>query len=180
MLLRHCPVCVRNLFSRLHWPRGRSIPGSWMVGSLINYLFGTSTIWFCHRVRQRCWMVGALSGRLEHIGRLDFSRGRGRKSISVSRGSSGLPRALRISLDVATSLRMSAGAILLRTSSQSVSTSDGPHGVIQLYVDEIGMCRLPPNWSTVLSHRIAEGQGWCTKSLCTSSYISLGPLQFMT
>ena len=65
-------------------------------------------------------MVGASSGRLDHIGRLDFSRGRGRKSISVSRGSSGLPRALRIILDIATSLRMSAGTMLLRTGSQSV------------------------------------------------------------
>ena len=60
-------------------------------------------------------MVRASSGRLDHIGRLDFSRGRGRKSISVSRESSGLPRALRIILDVANSLRMSAGAMLLRT-----------------------------------------------------------------
>ena len=32
MLLRHGPASVRNLFSRLHWPRGRSIPGTWMVG----------------------------------------------------------------------------------------------------------------------------------------------------
>ena len=40
--------------------------------------------------------------------------------MSVSRGSPGLPRALRIILDVATSLRMNAGAILLRTGSQSV------------------------------------------------------------
>ena len=31
MLLRHGPASVRNLFRRLHWPRGRSIPGSWMV-----------------------------------------------------------------------------------------------------------------------------------------------------
>ena len=44
-------------------------------GEAINDLFGTSTT--CHRVRQRCWMVGASSGRLDHIGRLDFSRGRG-------------------------------------------------------------------------------------------------------
>ena len=50
------PASDRNLFSRLHWPWGRSIPGSWMVGSLINDLFGTSTIWFCHRVLQSCWM----------------------------------------------------------------------------------------------------------------------------
>ena len=35
--------------------------------------------------------------------------------------------------------------------------SDDPHGGIQLYFDEIGMCRVPLNWSTVLSH-IAEGQ----------------------
>ena len=28
------PASVRNMFSRLHWPRGRSIPGSWMIGSL--------------------------------------------------------------------------------------------------------------------------------------------------
>ena len=48
-----------------------------VVGSLINYVFGTSTISFCHRVRQSCWMVGASSGRLDHIGCLDFSRGRG-------------------------------------------------------------------------------------------------------
>ena len=40
--------------------------------------------------------------------------------MSVSRGSSGLPRALRIILDEANSLRMSAGAVLLRTGSQSV------------------------------------------------------------
>ena len=38
----------------------------------------------------------------------------------MSRGSSGLHRALRIILDVANSLRMSAGAMLLRTGSQSV------------------------------------------------------------
>ena len=75
MLLRHGPASDRNRFSGLHWPRGRSIPGSWMVGSLINELFGTSTI--CHRVRQRCWMVGASSGRLDHIGRLNFCRGWG-------------------------------------------------------------------------------------------------------
>ena len=50
----HGPASDRNRFSRHHWPRGRSIPGSWMVGSLINDLFWTSTI--CHRVRQRCWM----------------------------------------------------------------------------------------------------------------------------
>ena len=83
----------------------------------------------------------------------------------MSRGSPGLPRALRIVLDVATSLRMSAGAMLLGTGSQSVivhrrpyCTSDGHHGVIQLNVDETGMCRVPPNWSTVLSHIIAECQ----------------------
>ena len=77
MLLRHGPASVRNLFSRLHWQRGRSIPGSWMVGPLIKDLFGTSTVSFCHRVRQRCWMVRASSGRLDFIGRLDFSRTRG-------------------------------------------------------------------------------------------------------
>ena len=53
-----------------------------------------------------------------------------------------------------------AGAMSLRTGSQSVpvhrTAPDGPHGVILLYVDEIGKCRVPPNWSTVLSHRIAE------------------------
>ena len=66
MLLRNGPASVRNLFSRLHWPLGRSIPGSWMVGSLVKDLFGTSTVWFCHRVRQRSWMVRASSGRLDH------------------------------------------------------------------------------------------------------------------
>ena len=52
------------------------------------------------------------------------------------------------------------GNVILRTGSQSVLVhrTDGPHGIIQLYVDEIGMCRVPPNWSTVLRHRIAEGQ----------------------
>ena len=30
----HGRASVRNQFSRLHWPRGRSNPGSWMVGSL--------------------------------------------------------------------------------------------------------------------------------------------------
>ena len=60
---------------------------------------------------------------------------------------------------------LSAGALLLRTGSQLVGscapscTSDGPHGVIQLYVDEISMCRILPNWSTARCHRIAEGQG---------------------
>ena len=34
----HGPASVRNLFSRLHWPRDRPIPGSWMVGSLIRSL----------------------------------------------------------------------------------------------------------------------------------------------
>ena len=103
---------------------GTSIPGSWMVGyipqfqetlpsNVINDLFGTSTIWFFHRVRHCCWMVSASSGRLDHIGRLDFSRARGWKSISVSRGTSYLPRALRIILDVANSLRMSAGQCCL-------------------------------------------------------------------
>ena len=48
MLLQQSPASIRNLFSRLHWPRGRSIPGSWMLGSLIKDLFGTPTIWFCH------------------------------------------------------------------------------------------------------------------------------------
>ena len=43
-VLRHGPASDRNLFSRLHWPRGRSIPGSWMVGSLTNDLFGTSAL----------------------------------------------------------------------------------------------------------------------------------------
>ena len=75
MLLRHAPASDRNMFSRLHWPRARSIPGSWMVGLLINDLFGTSTIF--HRVRQSGWMVGDSSGRLDHIGRLEFSRGQG-------------------------------------------------------------------------------------------------------
>ena len=60
---RHGPASVRNLFSRLLWPRSRYIPGSWMVGSLIKDLFGTSTVWFYHRVRQRSWMVRASSGR---------------------------------------------------------------------------------------------------------------------
>ena len=84
----------------------------------------------------------------------------------MSRGSSGLSRALRIILDVANTLRMSAGAMLLRTGSQSVLVHRTEpvmvltfHGVIQLYVDEIGVCRIPPNWSTVLSHRVTEGQG---------------------
>ena len=40
----------------------------------------------------------------------------------MSRGSSGLPRAMRISIGIgpSTSLRVSAGAMLLRTDSQSV------------------------------------------------------------
>ena len=35
MLTRHGPATLRNLFSRLRWPRGRSIPCSWLVWSLI-------------------------------------------------------------------------------------------------------------------------------------------------
>ena len=79
-------------------------------------------------------------------------------------GNSGLPRSLIIILDVANSLRMSVGAMLLRTGSQSVLVHrNAPMMVImvlfiQLYVDEIGVCRIPPNWSTVLSHIVAEGQ----------------------
>ena len=38
-------------------------------------------------------------------------------------------------------------AMLLRTGSQSVLVH---RTVIQLYVDEIGMCNVTPNWSTVL------------------------------
>ena len=116
MLLPHGPASDRNLFSRLHWPQGRSIPGrvinQWLIWDINNFILPC--------VHQRCWMVCASSGRLDHIGRLEFSRCQGWKSISVSRGSSGLPRALRNVLDVATSLRMSAGAMLLRTGSQSV------------------------------------------------------------
>ena len=61
---RRCNRTHRNLFSRLHWPRGRSIIGRvcyGMVGSIIKDLFGTSMIWFCHHVhvRQRCWIVRA-------------------------------------------------------------------------------------------------------------------------
>ena len=48
MPLRHGPASVRNLFSRLLWPWGRSITVSWMVEALIKDLFGTSTIWFCN------------------------------------------------------------------------------------------------------------------------------------
>ena len=55
---RHGPASVRNLFSRLHWSRGRSIPGSWMVGSLINDLLETSMIWFYHRVHCTIWPTG--------------------------------------------------------------------------------------------------------------------------
>ena len=46
----------------------------------------------------------------------------------MSRGRSGLPRALRIVLDVATSLRMSAGAMLLITDTNNV-TDSGCHCV---------------------------------------------------
>ena len=61
-----CPASVRNLFSRLDWPRGKSIPGGWMLGSLNNELFGTSTVWCCHFVYQRYWMARISSGRLDH------------------------------------------------------------------------------------------------------------------
>ena len=40
--------------------------------------------------------------------------------VNIGEQSSGLPRALIIILDIANSLRMSAGAMLLRTGSQSV------------------------------------------------------------
>ena len=99
MLLRHGPASVRNLFSRHHWSRGRSIPGSWMVGSLIKVLFRTSTDWFCHRVHQMYWMVRASFQLLSLFVRIVWSQ-------SI--------------LDVDNYLRMSAGAMLLRTGSQSV------------------------------------------------------------
>ena len=82
----------------------------------------------------------------------------------MSRGSSGLPRALRIILDVATSLRMSAGAMLLRTGSESVLVHrTAPVMVLMVLFSctstRFGMCRVSPNWSTVFSHRTAERQG---------------------
>ncbi len=73
-----CGIVPRLIGTCLAGSIGHGAGPSPVAGwTLINYLFGTSTIWFCHRVRQRCWMVGASSGRLHHIGRLDFSRGRG-------------------------------------------------------------------------------------------------------
>ena len=67
-------------------------------------------------------MVGDSSGRLIRPYRTSrFQSWSGvNVNISVSRGSSGLPRALTIILDVAISLRMYVGAMLLRTGSQSV------------------------------------------------------------
>ena len=60
-------------------------------------------------------MVCASSGRLDHI-----QSWSGVKVNTGEKRKSGLPRALRIVLDVAPSLRMSAGAMLLRTGNQSV------------------------------------------------------------
>ena len=82
MLLRHGPATDRHVFSRLHWPRGWSTHSNWMVRSLIKDLFGTSTMWFCHHacapeVVVLTGMSRASSGRLVHVGRLDFRRGRG-------------------------------------------------------------------------------------------------------
>ena len=73
-----------------------------------------------------------------------------------------------IVLDVATSLRMSAGAMILRTGSQSVHVHRPAPvmvlmvlTVIQLYVDEIGMCRIPPltlyGYKWVLTLRLTLG-----------------------
>ena len=71
MLLWHGPASVRNLLSRSNWLRGRSILGSWILARVINHamtcLGRRRFDRFCHRVRQRCWMVGASSGRLDHI-----------------------------------------------------------------------------------------------------------------
>ena len=81
----------------------------------------------------------------------------------VSRRRSALLRILRSSIDVSTSLRMSAGAILLRTGSYTVlvhrTATRCPNGVLQLYIDTICVCvcRIPPDWSAVLSHIVAEG-----------------------
>ena len=74
-------------------------------------------------------------------------------NIGAQRESSGLPRALITILY--------ERVVLLRTGCQSVQcapicTSDDLHGVIQLYVDEIGVCRVPPNWSTVGAYSATE------------------------
>ena len=44
MLLWHGPASVRNQFSRLHWPRGSSIPGSMSIHIIIEDVFGTLMI----------------------------------------------------------------------------------------------------------------------------------------
>ena len=99
-----------------------------------------------------CWTI-------DHSGRLDCIRGRGWESISGSRGSPRLLRVMRIVLDITTSLRMSARAMLNRTGCQPVPvprspyyTCDGHHGVIQMYNDEIGVSRrtVHPDWSATV------------------------------
>ena len=75
--------------------------------------------------------------------------------------SSGLPRALRIVLDVATSLRMSAGAMLLRTGSQSVLVHQTAPVTVLTALFSCTSTRLvcAEFLQTVLSHRVADGQG---------------------
>ena len=43
--------------------------------------------------------------------------------------------------------------------------------LIQLSIDETGMCRVPPDWSAIISHRVTEGQGWCTMSFRTAPQV---------
>ena len=80
-----------------------------MVGSLDKDLFGTSTFWLCHRVRQMCLMGSDSSGRLDHFGHLDFGRVRVWKSKAASRGSSGLFRVMITILDATSLLKYSWG-----------------------------------------------------------------------
>ena len=117
-VLRYGPESDRNLFSRLHWPRGRS---NFLDSKVINQ----GLAWDVDDLVLPPCAPEVLDGQglireVLPYRTSRFQSWRGCKSISVSRRSSGLPRALRNILNVATSLRMYAGAMLSRTGSQSV------------------------------------------------------------
>ena len=112
------------------------------------------------------WSVPNPAGQTYRTSRFQSCSGGAWKSTSVSRGSSGLPRALRIILDVVTSLRMSEGAMLLRTGSQPVIVHRTAPVMVIMVLFSGMLTRLV--CASKLEHStqpyIAEGQGWCTKS----------------
>ena len=84
-----CLIIRGLVFTAVAEGRGEIIPIHACCLGMVPYLFGTclagyighgassgtSAIWACHILWQRCGMVSASSGMFDHIGRLDFSHG---------------------------------------------------------------------------------------------------------